>query len=194
MSPRTTSWQKRKWMKQVQNEIESLVKLRKEIGLTQEELADELGVSQAYIARLESGKVDPKLSTLLRIRRVLIRPRGKKCGDVMSKNPITINARDSVADAVRIMRRRSFSQLPVVRLGQTIGVITERDIIRNISLNLNEVTVEAVMSSGGVPKVDEDTPLDTIIPLLEVYQAVIVESGGRIQGIITRSDIIKQAL
>lgn len=194
MSPRTTTWQKRKWMRQVKNEIETLVRLRKEAGLTQEELADELGVSQAYIARLESGKVDPKLSTLLRIRRVLSRSYSKKCKDVMSKNPITINARNSVADAVRIMRRRSFSQLPVVRLGQTIGIITERDIIKNISLNLNEATVEAVMSSGGVPKVDEDTPLDTIIPLLEVYQAVIVESGGRIQGIITRSDIIKQAL
>ncbi len=194
MSPRASYWQKRKWMTFVQNEIAKLVEMRKQLGLTQEELADELGVSQGFIARLESGKVDPKLSTILRIRWTLLKQRGKTCRDVMSKNPITINARDPVADAVRIMRRRSFSQLPVVRVGLTIGLITELDIIKNISLDMSRVTVEAIMGSTNVPRVDEETPIKAVIPLLEVYQAVLVENAGRLLGIITRSDIIKQAL
>lgn len=45
----------------------SLSLARQERNLTQQELADLLGVSQAYIARLESGKANPTLSKVGRI-------------------------------------------------------------------------------------------------------------------------------
>lgn len=47
-------------------------KIRKELGITQEELAKKAGVTQAYIAKLEAGKVDPRLSTLNRILQALL--------------------------------------------------------------------------------------------------------------------------
>jgi len=46
-------------------------KLRAEQGLTQEQLARKANVSLGYLARLETGHHDPKLSTLLRIARAL---------------------------------------------------------------------------------------------------------------------------
>ncbi|MHA1431033.1 MAG: helix-turn-helix domain-containing protein, partial [Candidatus Freyarchaeota archaeon] len=46
---------------------EDIKRLRKKVGLTQTELAEKAGVSQSLIARIESGSVDPRLSTLQRI-------------------------------------------------------------------------------------------------------------------------------
>jgi DNA-binding XRE family transcriptional regulator len=41
--------------------------LRKERGLTQEELADKCGTSKTYISRIENNASDIRLSTLMRI-------------------------------------------------------------------------------------------------------------------------------
>lgn len=45
--------------------------LRAKRGLTQETLAKKAGVSLGYIARLEIGMHDPKLSTLQRLAKAL---------------------------------------------------------------------------------------------------------------------------
>ncbi len=44
---------------------------RKELKLTQRQLAEKLGREQSYIARIESGKADIQLSSFLRIASVL---------------------------------------------------------------------------------------------------------------------------
>ncbi|MBV8993198.1 MAG: helix-turn-helix transcriptional regulator [Pseudonocardiales bacterium] len=46
--------------------ISELVTTRKERGLTQTEIAAEMGTSQSAVARLERGDVDTRLSTLER--------------------------------------------------------------------------------------------------------------------------------
>ncbi len=46
--------------------VERLAQLRVERGLTQSEVAAKMGTTQPYIARLEAGANDPRLSTLLR--------------------------------------------------------------------------------------------------------------------------------
>jgi transcriptional regulator with XRE-family HTH domain len=48
-----------------------VARLRMERGLTQEELAERIGTHQSSIARLESGKVQPRLSFLRRVIRAL---------------------------------------------------------------------------------------------------------------------------
>jgi len=45
--------------------------LREARGLTQEELAAKVGVSRAYLARLEMGRHDPPLSRLRKLARAL---------------------------------------------------------------------------------------------------------------------------
>ncbi|MCK4313359.1 helix-turn-helix domain-containing protein, partial [Candidatus Bathyarchaeota archaeon] len=44
-----------------------LKKLRIKAGLTQKRLAELAGVSQAHIAKIEQGKVDPRLSTVNKV-------------------------------------------------------------------------------------------------------------------------------
>jgi predicted transcriptional regulator len=169
----------------------NLQKRRRDAGVTQTELSLEIGVSQSYIARIENGSLDPKLSIVNKIIAALNKHLGSICSEIMTTSPTTVNTRDPVSRAVLIMKERNFSQLPVMRAGNIVGLITERDIIRNLKLNLDEVSVEALMSTEGVPIVDETTQIDSVIPLFETYQAIVIQKHGRLMGIITRSDLLR---
>ncbi len=171
--------------------VEDIVVMRKRVGLTQAELARAVGVSQAYIARLERGKIDPKLSVVRRIYEYFAEIQHRTCGDVMTPNPVVVDLRDSASYAVDIMIRRGFSQLPVVRGGVAVGILEERDIIRNFSSDLSTLSVGAIIGDSPVPKVDEGSSIDAILPMFETFQAILVERNGRLVGIITRSDILK---
>ena len=48
-----------------------LQQLRKKVGLTQAELANSVGISQSLVARIEKGQVNPSISTLKRILKVI---------------------------------------------------------------------------------------------------------------------------
>lgn len=50
---------------------EEVRRLRIERGLSQQELAERMGLPQSVIARLEAGGVEPRLSTLDRVAQVL---------------------------------------------------------------------------------------------------------------------------
>jgi len=171
--------------------VESLQNLRRQVGVTQAELAIEVGVSQSYIARLERNTLDPKLSIVNKIIEVLTSRESKTCYDIMVIDPLTIEARDPASQAVGLMQKHNYSQIPVLRGTKMVGIITERDIIRNLQYDMNELSVQAVMSPEGVPIIDETTPVDVITPLFQKYQAILVTNQGRIRGIITRSDLLK---
>ena len=49
----------------------NLKKIRKERGISQEDLANELGFSQPYIVKIESGQVNPSLSHVVAIAKNL---------------------------------------------------------------------------------------------------------------------------
>jgi transcriptional regulator with XRE-family HTH domain len=46
---------------------EMLKAARKEANMTQEELAEKVGTKKSYISKLENGKVNVRLSTLIQI-------------------------------------------------------------------------------------------------------------------------------
>lgn len=169
---------------------ESIASLRRQVGITQKDLAEAVGVSQSYIARVETGDLDPKLSVVTRIHEVLA-GYSTRCSDVMTPNPITVDARDSASDVVQIMLQKGFSQLPVVRGRSLVGMVTERDIIRNLNHDLNQLSVQAVMETMAPPQVDEATPISWILQLFDTFQAVLVVTAGRLSGIITRSDLLR---
>lgn len=53
------------------NTLQALEAARKLSGLTQEDLAARAGLSRMTVQRLESGKLDPRFSTLQEVARVL---------------------------------------------------------------------------------------------------------------------------
>jgi predicted transcriptional regulator len=167
-----------------------LRKLREESGLTQSQLAQLIGVTQAHIAKIENNKVDPRLSTINKILQVLTEGEGKKCRDIMTKDVISAKSTDKILKISEVLMKNAVSQLPVFEKDKIIGTITEESIIRNLSKTIANVTVEEIMEPP-LPIVPEETSVNMIRPLLEIHPGVLVAKKGNIVGIITRSDLLK---
>ena len=168
----------------------TIKKLRIEAELTQRQLAELAGISQAHVAKIEKGKVDPRLSTINKILQVLTEGQGKKCREVMTKNVVFIEPGQKIQKISELMIKHAISQLPVLERGKVVGTITEEDIVRNLRSNLAEEKVETIMQPP-LPIVPEDTSITMIRPLLEDHQAVLVTRRGNVVGIIARSDLFK---
>jgi predicted transcriptional regulator len=167
-----------------------LKKLRLEAKLTQKKLAELVGVSQAHIAKIEQGKVDPRLSTVNKILQVLTESKEKKCRDLMTKEVLFARPNDSILKVSEIMMRHAISQMPVIDGHRVVGTITEESIIRKLGSNIAGEKVENVMDPP-LPMVSEETSINVIRPLLERRQGVLVMRNGKVVGIITRSDFLK---
>ena len=170
---------------------EDLRQRRTELDLTQSSLADKAGVSQPLIARIEGGDVDPRLSTLRRIVNALEEAEGSivRAGDLMNGDVVSVAPDDSVRAARDLMLDEGFSQLPVIRDGRPVGIISNSD-IRHAqegadvgTLPVAEVMRESVMA------VEPAATLEEIDTALDHHAAVLVVEGGETIGIVTEADV-----
>jgi len=179
---------------------EELRRLRIKAGLTQKELAKRAGVSQSLIARIEKGNVNPRLSTLKRILTVLQEATScmEDAKSIMHSPVITLNEDEPLTKAVELMEKYGISQIPVLdKNNRVIGVVTESSILKRIATA--NYSSEAILQSKvkealepPLPMVAVNTKIDTIIPLLMEYPAVLVVDKGNIVGIITKIDLIRK--
>lgn len=171
-------------------------RLRKNVGMTQKELAKKSGVSQSLIARIESGSVDPRLSTLNRIFNALTGfHTSRTAAHVMHEPVISVEVSDTVKHAVELMEKHGISQMPVLDNGKVIGSIQEATLIRTIlnssePNNVFESSLQGVMEES-FPMVSPTASVDEVLALLAREKpAVLVLDKGRICGIITKIDVI----
>ena len=92
--------------------------MRKNLGISQKDLASGIGVSQSYIARLEKGEINPPYDKIAKIYSYL-----QKSGDraekldiraqkLMSSPIMWAYASDSILTCLSTMRKNGFSQMP----------------------------------------------------------------------------------
>ena len=170
--------------------------MRLKAGLTQETLAKKAGVSQGMVARIENGDVDPRASTLNKILSAIesTSAEAKKAKDVMISPVKSIPAGSMISEAIELMKENAISQLPVVKIGVPVGMLTEQDITREIEKqsdpsNLKRVAVDKIMRESP-PIVSKNADLRSVLPLLEFNTAVFVMEKTKLIGIISRSDIL----
>jgi len=179
-------------------------KMRLKAGLTQAELAKMAGVSQSLIARIESGSVDPRLSTLKKIIGVLTSTAMAEhtISEILKmKNKefelpklVFVKPKDKVEKAIHLMKKFDISQLPVLDdTLKPVGSITERNLMMALSLygkDLLTMDVEKVMEES-FPIVGIDSKLSEVYSLfLSGNDAVLVTEKGRVVGILTKIDIL----
>lgn len=172
--------------------------LRRKAGLTQKELAKRAGVSQSLIARIEKGTVNPRISTLRRIMKVIEEELGGKvrAKHIMRRDVIVACPNTKIEEVAKVMWEKGISQLPVVdEKGYPIGSIREDNIVKALLLYKERERVLGMKVSelmeGPLPTVAPDDSAERVIRILmEGFPAVLVTEGGKVVGIITKSDII----
>ena len=164
-------------------------KMREESGLTQQKLADLVGITQAHIAKIENEKVNPRLSTINKILSVLKSNSKLRCKDILTKKLISVSPENPVHHAVRLMKRYDISQIPVIDKGKCMGSISEKTIVRNLDNISNQTKVKELMDEP-FPLITCNDHVDVVKSLLEYHQAVLISEKGRVIGIVTKSDLL----
>lgn len=130
-----------------------------------------------------------------------------KVRDEMTRNVITIGPNEGVAAAKRVLDEKCIRHLPVLSEGALVGIITDRDISRNlpspatslepfeVSSLLDKLEVRTVMTRK-VITVTPDTSIETAARLFLAHKigGLPVLDGERLVGIITRGDVLRVLL
>ena len=178
-------------------EPRQLKKIRTQLGFTQVALARAAGVSQSIIAKIEAGNVDPTFNTLSAISRALratTTKQGKKAADVMSSPVVGVQEGDSIRRCADLMKKKGYSQLPVFSGERMIGTITDSHIVTLLSEAqdprrlLDDSVGNHILPIFAV--VGRDTPVEALFSLFRYLPAVLVETGDRVEGIITKIDVL----
>lgn len=178
--------------------IDEISKKRKILGLTQNELAKLSGVSQSLIAKLESGKIDPsytKVKTIFDVISKLELKNKIKADRINYNKVVSVQEKQLVSEAVDLMKKHGYSQLPVLNNRQVVGSISEKTILNQILAGnfldqISKLPIKEVMEDS-LPQVNENAPLSLISSLLQVYPAVLISTKGNVVGIITKADFLK---
>ena len=172
-------------------DLKDIKRIRRTLGMTQGELASRAGVSQSLVAKVESGLLDPAYSKAQKILNTLDEAsRGKEAvaKEVMQKKILSVSVKDKLSKAVRLMKDHQISQTPVLDARKAVGLISE-SILLEAMMSGNKSTVGEVMSEVP-PIVAPETPLHVVTELLKYYQLVLVETKGKVAGLITRADVL----
>ena len=179
--------------------LDEVPRKRRELHLTQSKLAELAGVSQSIVAKIESGSVDPSYSIMKRLVEALERQSVQTSrplvSEIMSRPVLSVSKTQFVKEAVDLMRKRGFSQLPVFEGNRSVGSISEKTILDRAARgepleSVLNYRVRDIMDSP-LPLINDDMPLDMVLGLLQGNYGVLITKGENTIGILTKSDILK---
>ncbi len=176
-------------------ELSEIKKMRVKLGLTQLRLSRLSGISQSIISKLEKGRGDPAYSTVKRLFEFFadsMRTEGVTAEKIMSKSVVFVKPEESVARAIDLMRKHSFSALPVLEGGRAAGNVSDDTLMGRITdgRSVSKMRIAELMEEP-FPRVYGRTPVDSVAELLRHSKAVLVTKGERVVGIITKADLLK---
>jgi len=117
-----------------------------------------------------------------------------KVNEVMKRKVVTIESKETAAEAARLMTEKGVGCLVATKEGKIAGIVTERDmVIRIIAQNLNpeKVKVEEFMTRS-VVTYPPDAFISEVIHAMSrhrIRRVPIVDNRGRLAGIVTAYDI-----
>ncbi len=112
----------------------------------------------------------------------------------MSSPVVGVTSDAKLSECVAIMKKKAFSQMPVFSEGRMVGTITEGRILDLLATApdpaevLNQKVKDHIQPVFAV--VGRDTPLEALFSLFGYLPAVMVVSGEKVLGIITKIDML----
>ncbi|GAI82067.1 unnamed protein product, partial [marine sediment metagenome] len=155
-------------------------------------------VSQSLIAKTESRKIVPtynKTKALFDSLERLERKKDVQVRKLIKKEIIAVQNNDSVKNAIQIMAEQGFSQLPVFKGDLSVGHISEKIILNQVSAGkdldqISKLMVDDLMGEA-FPQISPNAPLSVASNLLKVYSAILIYQKGRVIGILTKADLLR---
>jgi CBS domain-containing protein len=127
-----------------------------------------------------------------------------RVGDVMTRDPITVEEDASMKEAMLLLRSHHIRHLPVATGRFLVGLVSDRDIRRaspSILQGIGKTDFESVMDDTPVSRimtrepftVTEDTPLAEAVQILidKKFGSLPVVDGKELIGIFTEIDALK---
>lgn len=124
-------------------------------------------------------------------RQVLEVEKVKKSESGMIVDPITVEPEQKIYEVLEIMKKYRISGVPVVKSGNLLGIITNRDL--RFETNLDQ-RVEAVMTKENLATAKVGITLEeskAILHQRRIEKLLVVDDNGKLQGLITIKDIEK---
>ncbi|MBW2332530.1 MAG: IMP dehydrogenase [Deltaproteobacteria bacterium] len=115
----------------------------------------------------------------------------KKSESGMIIDPITIDPEQKISEVLIIMEKYKISGVPVVKKGNLMGIITNRDL--RFETNLDK-KVKDVMTKDNLATVPVGTTLEeskSILHERRIEKLLVVDDAGKLKGLITIKDIEK---
>lgn len=125
-----------------------------------------------------------------------------RASDLMSPNPVSLNADALVSEAIAAMTRRGFSAAPVIdEAGRPVGVLSrsdllvhEREALKSPPPAGDTARVRDVMTPA-VFSVPPNLPADKVVEqmlTLDVHQLYVVDDSQAVVGVITAHDVLRR--
>jgi len=170
-------------------------KLRKALGITQKQLAQQAGVSQSMVAKIESGRLDPAYSKGARILDTLnsMTNTQQRATDVMNTSIISISPGDSIKKAIAKLKKYNISQMPVLENRSPVGLVSESILLDALMNGMSQDDEVARAMKDVPPVLTKDAPFQIITQLLRQYPMVLIAQKGKLKGHITKSDMLTKA-
>jgi len=125
--------------------------------------------------------------------------------EIMQRDVAALDPSSSLLDAVDLMHERGVRHVPLIKAGEVVGIVSDRDVrcyMSDIFEQLQEKTAGAYKKSLLLSQVMQSKPiavdpsadvLDVIDVMLEnkVGAVVVSDSRGRIQGIVSYEDLLR---
>ena len=117
--------------------------------------------------------------------------------DLMTANPCSIDADQTVAHAAKMMRDEDVGLAPIVEGDKLVGTVTDRDIaIRVVAegKDPNQTTVREIASTN-IVTIDPQQDLDEAVRLMAKHQVrrlPVVEEDGRLVGVVAQADVARE--
>jgi acetoin utilization protein AcuB len=123
----------------------------------------------------------------------------------MSKNVITIDANDTMQDALRLLKEHHIRMLPVMKKNRLVGIVTDRDLkkasasdatlldVHELLYLLTKIRVKDIMTKDPITVPPDYTVEETAQVLLKnkISGAPVVDQNAKVIGAITQTDLFK---
>lgn len=120
-----------------------------------------------------------------------------KCGDVMTRDPVSCEPTDSVLRIAQLMKAQDVGAVPVVESkssGKLVGIVTDRDIVVKIvagGRTVENSTARDAMTNNPTTCQEDDEVSKAVAAMAEhkVRRIPVTDTAGNLRGIIAQADI-----